>query len=1336
MNKFELPFKRKLIYIFSIQDDSHKGLLKIGEATIEVDTPIDKLPPNCSALNKAAKDRINQYTNTAGITYNLLHTELAIHTIKDKNGNEILKSFRDHAVHRVLMASGISKKTINNTTGSEWFEVDLETAQKAIQAVKQCKTSISTINTAITATPIVFRPEQIIAIEKAVNIFKKKSGNKMLWNAKMRFGKTLCALEVVKRRKFERTIIVTHRPVVNDGWYQDFNNIFIGNEEYSFGSKTLGVTIDSLEKDCKKYVYFASVQDLRGSDKVGGKFQKNDQIFNTKWDFIVIDEAHEGTTTKLGENVVNELVKEGTKCLALSGTPFNILSDFQNEEVYTWDYIMEQKSKNEWDTNNFGNSNPYEELPKLNMFTYNLGAILGDGQYAEIEDKAFNFREFFRVWTGDASQDYKSMSEGAEVGDFVHEKDVKSFLNLITKDSKTSNYPYSNKEYRALFKHSLWMVPGVKEARALSKLMRQHPIFSLFDIVNVAGDGDKEDRSNEALKSVINAIATSEYTITLSCGKLTTGVTVPEWTAVMMLSGSYGASAANYLQTIFRVQSPGNIDGRMKENCYVFDFAPDRTLKMIADAVNLSRKAGSRDEDNKRILGEFLNFCPVISVDGTKMVTYDTSKLLQQLKRAYAERAVKNGFDDNSIYNSVELSKLTTEDLDDFAKLKRIVGETKAAHSAKEIDINDTGLTNEEYDEKDKLDKKKKKDRTAQEEERLMKLKEKADNKKKAISILRAISIRMPLMIYGAKIDFDDDIKAEDLIKKVDDSSWEEFMPKGVDKKLFKSFLKYYDMDVFVAASRKIRAVVKSADNLPPTERIAKITDLFSNFKNPDKETVLTPWRVVNMHMSDCLGGYNFYDEKFDKLLQEPVFVDRVKVTQDTLNNPSAKILEINSKTGLYPLYVTYSIFRSRCDIATASLEEQEKVWQDTVKENVFIICKTPMAKAITQRTLLGYKDKRANTHSFDDLIGMLKNKPAQFIDKVTKARYWGISEKGITKVKFDAVVGNPPYQESTSNTSDSPVYHLFMDSAFEISDIVSVITPARYLFNAGKTPKEWNKKILGDKHFKVIRYAPKSTEIFPNVDIKGGLAITMRNTNEDYGAIEIFLTFEELNTIMKKVKNHNFAPISSMVHSSESYRFSNILHKKHNWVKDRLSRGHMYDITTNVFEKLPELFFENKPSNEYIGIYGRMNNERVYRWIKSEYVENYDNLKYYKVFLPKSNGSGAIGEVLSTPIIGHPIIGHTQTFISIGKLDTEHEAMAVLKYIKTKFARCMLGTLKITQHNATQTWRNVPIQDFTNNSDIDWNASVSDIDKQLYNKYGLTADEITFIESKIKEMN
>lgn len=256
--------------------------------------------------------------------------------------------------------------------------------------------------------------------------------------------------------------------------------------------------------------------------------------------------------------------------------------------------------------------------------------------------------------------------------------------------------------------------------------MLKHPVFGCgqFNIVNVAGNGDEEEASEEALSKVRNAIkeAGDDYTITLSCGKLTTGVTVKEWTAVFMLAGSFSTSAANYLQTIFRVQSPCNINGRIKENAYVFDFAPDRTLKMVSAAVSVSARAGKTKESDQRILGKFLNYCPVIGISGSAMEEYSATILLQQLKKAYAEKVVYNGFDDVNLYND-ELLKLSEVDIKKFDKLKGIIGTSKAQEKQKDITVNNQGLTEEEYEETEKLKKKKKKELTPEEKARLEELK-------------------------------------------------------------------------------------------------------------------------------------------------------------------------------------------------------------------------------------------------------------------------------------------------------------------------------------------------------------------------------------------------------------------------------------------------------------------------------------------------------------------------------------------------------------------------------------------------------------------------------------
>lgn len=1306
--------KAKLIYVFRIPDAAHSDCLKIGEATFE-DGNIT-LPPNSSALNKAAKARIDQYTKTAGITYELLHTEIAIFVRDGK-----IAAVNDKEVHEVLLRSGIKRKVFDKVNGAnEWFCCDLETAKRAIAAVKEGRKALKGSEISVGQSPIQFRPEQREAIDKTLKQFKK--GNQMLWNAKMRFGKTLSALQVVKERgDFRRVLILTHRPVVDAGWFEDFGKIFYDSDEYAYGSKTNGDTFVSLERRARReecrYIYFASMQDLRGSELVGGNFDKNNDIFSTPWDLIIVDEAHEGTQTELGKAVMKELTKEKTKVLRLSGTPFNLLDDFKEEEIYTWDYVMEQRAKAQWDIDHPGDHNPYAGLPRLNIYTYDLGRLMNE--YAD-EDIAFNFREFFRV---------------NDSGEFVHRSHVQNFLDLLTKTDEESMYPFANKRYRDIFRHTLWMVPGVKSAKALAAMLRNHPVFGLFEIVNVAGDGDEEEANEEALKKVTDAIGPDPdktRTITLSCGRLTTGVSVKPWTGVFMLSGSFNTAASAYMQTIFRVQTPATINGRVKEDCYVFDFAPDRTLKVLAETAKISRKAGKQSGSDRQQLADFLNFCPIISIEGSQMKKLDENHMLQQLKRVYVERVVQNGFEDGYLYND-ELMRLTDVDIKEFDELKGIIGQTKAMGKSNDITINDQGLTNEEYAEKEKLEKKKKRELTEEEKARLEELKKKKKVKEDAISILRGISIRMPLMIYGAKVENEDEeLTIDNFTQLVDAQSWEEFMPRGVTKQRFNAFKKYYDPDIFTAAAKRIRQMARAADRLSIEERIERIAAVFATFRNPDKETVLTPWRVVNMHMNDTLGGYTFYNNDFSGTIEEPRFVDRGDVTAGVFT-PDSHLLEINSKSGLYPLYLAYNIYRSRLRNAMFSpetLEEHHAIWDATVAENIFVICKTPMAKAITRRTLLGFRKGKTNMWAPEDLINKIKNQPELFIKKV--------GDLVGKDVKIKAVVGNPPYQEVNEGNGNgaNPLYHLFIDLGRKLSPIGSMIHPARFLFKAGKTPKDWNDKILSDPHFKVVDYWVKSIDIFNNVDVKGGIAVTMWNENEKCGPIGFFSPYPEVRSILNKVQSYNPQPFSDIVYPRDLYKLTDKLYTENPWMEGRQSQGHRLDVGSSIFDVFPELFLDDAPNkSEYIGLYGLLGRDRVTKWIKRSYVKLPDNIDKFKVLVPKSNGSGAIGEVLSTPVIGVPVIGHTLTFLSIGSFDEAPYAEACLKYIKTRFARLLLGTLKVTQDNPKDTWANVPMQDFTENSDIDWSKSEEEIDAQLYAKYNLSDDEIAFIESMIKPM-
>ena len=345
-----------------------------------------------------------------------------------------------------------------------------------------------------------------------------------------------------------------------------------------------------------------------------------------------------------------------------------------------------------------------------------------------------------------------------------------------------------------------------------------------------------------------------------------------------------------------------------------------------------------------------------------------------------------------------------------------------------------------------------------------------------------------------------------------------------------------------------------------------------------------------------------------------------------------------------------------------------------------------------------------------------------------------------MSKRKFFGCIGNPPYHEETEGTSDTPTYDTFMDAAYRISDKVMLITPGRFLFNAGKTPKQWNEKMLNDEHLKVIDYNSDSSKVFPGTDIKGGVTVTYHDATRHYEPIGVFSPFKELRSIYEKVRPFLAdGTINELMYLQNKFNLE-VLYADHPEVCGKISSaGNERRIVTSAFAKLP-IFSDVKQSDDDIQIIGVIQNKRTYKWINSKYVEDNGNLNAYKVIVPKANGSGALGEVLSTPMIGTPMIGtpmigYTQTFIGIGAFNIEAEAQACLKYVKTKFARTMLGILKITQDNSPMKWKYVPLQDFTSASDIDWSQSVADIDKQLYAKYGLDEDEINFIEEKVKAM-
>lgn len=1355
MAKYDVA-KYNLIYIYAINDGQHDGLLKIGEASFSAVESIAQLIPNCARLNTAAANRIDQQTKTALVKYDLLYTELAVRTITMQDGSKQVQQFSDHDVHDVLLASGVkAQKFVESGKPSEWYMVDLTTAKKAIQCVKDGISRIPSSTTVVAPVPtlpvIKLRKEQDENVRYTMDIFKRY--DTMLWDCKMRYGKTVTAYELIKRQGYKKVIVITHRPAVADSWSSDHKLMFNGTpNEFIDKTNSAQVFDEAMDADNDRnlkekvasdtpFVYFTSIQDLRLSKRVGGPYNKNNAVFDMDWELLIVDEAHEGTSTELGEAVIKLLKKSNTKLLSLSGTPYNIMGEFE-ENKYTWTYVDEQKAKEAWDVEHPNERNPYEELPKMNIFTFDLSEQMPTSYRYVTEESAFNFREFFRTWTGDIERDFYPIPAGQKVGDFVHKDDVNNFLDLISTDSEDSNYPFSTDEYRDMFAHTFWIVPGVKEARALSALLKEHDKFKEFEIVNIAGDGDEEKPYDEALALVKNSIKYYDKTITISCGKLTTGVTVREWTGVMMLSGSSSTAAAGYMQAIFRVQSPGCINGKQKKNCYVFDFAPDRTLKVIAEVHSITHR-GPKNEGARQALGEFINFCPIISVDGTLMRTYDVNDMMRQIKRISVEAAINSGFDDDTIYVADAGINMTDIDAKILQKLSDVVVPQKKGKKQTEVVVTAVGMTDEQRKLAKKAERKPKKDLTPEEKEALELRKKEKEEQKKMFNLLRAVSIRLPLLFYGADADITEIIHLKDFVKLVDEESWSEFMPRGLKPSLFLDILKYYDEDVVVGAGLRIRKMAKAADELPPTYRAKRIVEIISKFKNPDKETVLTPWRVVNMHMGDTLGGYNFYDAEFRTELEEPRLVDNGDITADILLNPEVNILELNSKSGLYPLYMAYSLYMIKVSGKEKDIpfNEAQRLWNETLEKNIFVLCKTKMAKTITIRTLAGYSGAKVNAIYLTKLVEERMKDIPRLTNKLTNPATWGI---GGDRMKFDAVVGNPPYQENISSANDNAslskqLYPLFMKSAVSISSrYTSLVTPSRW-FTAEAQDKSFlrlREFIADNNHFKAIYNYPNNKLLFENVEIAGGVNYFLFD-KEYSGDVEFY---ECSNTSKYPIHRPLFEDgLDVVIALNSSVRILNKIKAfgEFQGLSELATGRNAFGIVGKESEL--EKVTSTEPQNGFVKIFCAY--EKV-RYIEEEKVQkNVEIFNSWKIFTSKANGgAGLLGDNKPVSIIGKayvagPKVCCTDSLIPIGCFNTEQEAINLQKYMKTKFLRYLAGILKTSQNLYQGIYAFVPVQNFTSSSDINWEEPISEIDAQLYKKYSFTNEEIDFIENSIKPM-
>lgn len=1318
------------IYIYETPNNlDTKGFLKIGQT------------------ERDSEDRILNQTGTAMIRANILAEYEAI----DDNG----QVFSDKEIHQFLLRKGIENlKHYGSGKNSEWFKIGFNEIDRVIKNRQHFIDDFKFLKDE--PIEIQLYPSQQEALDQTYSRWKVLQENpnttdsnirKFLWNAKPRFGKTLTAYKFAEKIHAKNVLIMTQRASISNSWFSDYHEYIRNSKDsnYEFGSskdnkieneeivKAQALDEKISEKlaynENKNLIYYTTLANIKGKDEAGEFKKKNAWIFNAHWDLVILDETHEGTTTDAMTKVLESL--DYDFLLELSGTPFRKMTETQGytaKNTYSWSYTEEQEAKENWDYSQ--GKNPYINLPKLNMYTFQVPSNVR--VTSDLSEYSFDFNEFWKI----------------SADKFIHEQEIDTFLDILSNqkerydDPQTQYYPFADKDTREQLRHTFWKLPSTAAVKLLAKKLRTHEFFSQYKVIEAAGskEGRSSIKAEKEVKAAIGDNGLKTKTITLSVDMLTTGTTVKEWTAVLMLDNT--SDTGKYIQTVFRAQTPWKStfeDGTtfVKTNAFVFDFNPDRVLKIAEEYANMDTKTGveivgNSTADRQTKTRTLINFLPIIAMDEDGEMRYlDAKDAVSIINYTAARKIVDEGFMSNNLFNVKALFRMKGKDYEQVREIMSEISPVSALDKRKNKKQQGEPLAEENPEDTFEIEKEKvisqsnlgEKKFAAIEEatslgdenldlvlerateqageeitkedlekfEQAKKPFEEAKKKQKTEEEkfrdhLRGFARTIPvlLMAYAHS-----EMTFENFEKRIPQVDFEQVT--GITKEQFEYLRQARDDSgepIFVesAFNSAIHEFLKRKRTTEHYYKSEAEGDIYDNIPSQENNRVFTPKRVVNM-MLDAFEAEN------------PAFFKSDKV----------KILDPYVKSGNFLAEAAKRFYKYSKD------KDIERI----IENQLFGIAPFDIYATLAQETVYSFADTK-----FKHRLRNRNIRPEPQIEELVKAgKLEEVIKEHFGNMKFDVVIGNPPYQEETKDTSDKPIYNYFMSEAYKFADKVCFITPARFLFNAGKTPKKWNAKMLNDKHLKVAYYEQDSSNVFPNTDIKGGVAITYRDTQKNFGKIGTFTHFEELNSILRKVVNNSFESIEPIVGVQLDYKFK----KEFN-----ISQ---VGLKTNVFNKQKHLFTDSRVSDTQIAILGLNGRSRIYKYIEEEYFILPQNHQKWKVYLPTSNGSGAIGEVLSTPLIGEPLIGHTETFIGIGEFDNQEEAENLLKYIKTKFARTMLGTLKITQHNLASTWKNVPLQNFTNNSDIDWSQSIAQIDQQLYKKYGLSEKEIAFIEEKVREM-
>ena len=1294
-------------HIYAFTTGTVPNYLKVGDTYRPIEQRLNEWRKHFPDLEKA-------FSAMSKVDENVYFRDFAIHSYLE----------RDKNLHRLMPADIDGLPYYSN----EFFEHASE--EDVVEAIEDIKTDFTenkgkyqfytfderptpkTFTYKRGDVPYELRPNQAATVSKFSKAVRRGRTNLLMY-AVMRFGKTFTALScALSDKRYKSILVVSGKADVKNEWKKTVESIKNFENFCFIDTDTLARDADAI-KGCmqnkQRAVVFLTLQDLRGEDIK----TRHVDIFNRIWDMLIIDESHYGARAEEYGKVLrgskaelkmeakyadtsddydnNEELKllRSTVRLHLSGTPYRILmgSEFQKEDIiafYQFSDIVNDKEQwdkehidddniNEWD-------NPYYGFPQMVRFAFSMNeSSMRKIEQLRKEHVEYALNELLRP---------KSITKNDEGlhKRFVHEQEVLDLLMAIDGSKQDGNILAFLDDKRIkdgmLCRHIVMVLPYRASCDAVETMINEHKdefrCLGEYELLNIAGvDNERLFRNSRDVNDKIEQLENlGVKTITLTVNRMLTGTTVEQWDTMIYLKDT--VSPQDYDQAIFRLQNQYVREFKDEDgNVMKYNMKP-QTLLVDFEPGRMFRMQESKSQIYN------------INIDkkGNSKLTERIAEELRISPIIVVNKDKMCEVEPSDILEAVNAYSANKSIMDEATDIPvdegllangDIVDVLKTLYpigSKKGIKIPAYKGSGDDINTEDASGDKKDDVKDSSEKER-------KDNKEEEENLLKKLSTYYSLILFFAFLTNSKVASVDDILKVIDSKTNRRIAHNvGIDRDVLLKIRSVINPFVLSELDYKVAHMnsLSHDDSIPASERVDRAMKKFGRLSTSE---VVTP-----VWVADKMVGY--------------LPADRIK--------KGTKILDIASKQGEFA-NALYKAFGNKIKNTIYSLPTSSLTYEFTRK--VYELLGLPVKNVIE------------DYNSYDLLNSKKKEKIMnEFISLGT-----------------DIIIGNPPYQDDAvgeQKTYNGPIYNHYLDCAYIISDVVEMIHPARFLSNAGSTPKAWNKKMLEDKHLGICGFWNKSVRLFDDTDIKGGIAVSLRDKKVENGPIGLFTPYPELNAIVQSVcKDKKFKSMSDIVVSRTAYRFTDLMHKEHPEAMSQLSNGHPYDVSTNIFDRLPQVFFDEKPNdgNEYIRILGRIDNARIMKYVRRDYIREVENLDGYKVFMAKANGTGAYGETLTPPIVGEPAVGNTESFISIGNFCTDSEASALMKYISTKFVRALLGTLKTTQDITPEKWKFVPQQDFSEASDIDWSLSVEEIDALLYKKYNLSDEEIRFINEKVQAM-